>query len=554
MKERLLERDVVLGYHSEQGIRSKFVCFSSFRDWISKLWKQLRNLISVCWEFGRSDTRKAIFSAKMGLALTVISLLIFWKDSDTDTSRYSVWAIITVPLVFEFSIGETLNRGLNRALGTMIGGGLALGIAELSILTGRFEELFILLSIFIAGFLATFMKFYPTLKPYEYGFRIFMLTYSIIMVSCYETREFIHMAVARSLLIALGASVSLVVNICIYPIWSGEELHNLVVVLMGIFNVSNMRGFLRKILTYQASDDPLYKDYRTAVESASQEENLGGFATWEPPHGPYKMMRYPWKNYIKVSGALRHSAFMVMALHGCLLSEIQAPPERRQVFSAELLRVGIEGAKVLRELGNKVKAMVKLNPGDILFVVHEAAEELQKKIDRQSYLLVNSDCWEIGNRTVIIKDAKADLNTMQDEGKPLAAKSTSEEVLDLGPPALSKNWSVNNSSNMIYNSYTQPEGSPETKFQKHPLWPPRQSFRSDGVPSEVESQTYESASALSLATFASLLIEFVARLQNVVDSFEELSEVAKFKESVSEPGLERVGFWTRLSRCLRFSE
>lgn len=73
------------------------------------------------------------------------------------------------------------------------------------------------------------MKFYPTLKPYEYGFRIFMLTYSIIMVSCYETREFIHMAVARSLLIALGASVSLVVNICIYPIWSGEELHNLVV-------------------------------------------------------------------------------------------------------------------------------------------------------------------------------------------------------------------------------------------------------------------------------------------------------------------------------------
>lgn len=193
---------------------------------------------------------------------------------------------------------------------------------------------------------------------------------------------------------------------------------------------------------------------------------------------------------------------------------------------------------------------MKLNPGDILLVVHEAAEELQKKIDRQSYLLVNSDCWEIGNRTVIIQDAKADLNAMQDDRKPLAAKSTSEEVLDLGPPSLSKNWGVN----MISNSYTQLEGSPETKFQKHPLWPPRQSFRSDGASSEVESQTYESASALSLATFASLLIEFVARLENVVDSFEELSEVANFKESVSEPGLERIGFWTRLSRCLRFSE
>ena len=53
--------------------------------------------------------------------------------------------------------------------------------------------------------------------------------------------------------------------------------------------------------------------------------------------------------------------------------------------------MGREGAKVLRELGNNVKAMTKLRSSDILHEVHLAAEELQRKIDGKSYLLVNTE-------------------------------------------------------------------------------------------------------------------------------------------------------------------
>lgn len=80
----------------------------------------------------------------------------------------------------------------------------------------------------LPGFCVTFAKLYPKLKPYEYGFRVFLITYCLITISGYHTREFIHTATNRFLFIAFGAAVALVVNICIYPIWAGEDLHNLV--------------------------------------------------------------------------------------------------------------------------------------------------------------------------------------------------------------------------------------------------------------------------------------------------------------------------------------
>ncbi|XVF53928.1 hypothetical protein PTKIN_Ptkin05aG0139600 [Pterospermum kingtungense] len=535
-------------------------------DRVSGFLKEVQDVAGKAWQMGISDPRKIIFSAKMGLALMLISLLIFFKQPIKELSDHSVWAILTVVVVFEFSIGATLSKGFNRGLGTLSAGGLALGMAELSQLAGQWEEVVIVISIFIIGFFSTYAKLYPTMKPYEYGFRVFVLTYCFVTVSGYKTGEFIHTAVTRFLLIALGASVSLVVNICIYPIWAGEDLHNLVA--KNFLTVANslegcVKGYLNcveyervpsKILTYQASDDPVYSGYRSAVESTSQEEALLGFAIWEPPHGPYRSLVYPWKSYAKLSGALRHCAFMVMALHGCILSEIQAPPERRQVFHHELQRVGAEGARVLRELGNKVKKMEKLGPVDILFELHEAAEELQNKVDRKSYLLVNAESWEIGNRPQLQAEPHDLLNLDNNEHKVLGYKSLSEAVLDLRSVTIPDSWD-SLKTNVGMNPRVPPDAPSEDLFKKQISMPARTSFPANAAQFLEESKTYENASALSLATFTSLLIEFVARMQNVVDSFEELGEKANFKEPDELPAAatrEPISLWSRLFRCLKF--
>ncbi|KAG7940794.1 hypothetical protein I3843_16G004300 [Carya illinoinensis] len=199
--------------------------------------------------------------------------------------------------------------------------------------------------------------------------------------------------------------------------------------------------------------------------------------------------------------------------------------QRRERFSSELQRVGTEGAKVLLELGSKVEKLEKLSPKDILFEVHEAAEELQMKIDRKSYLLVNS---ELGRcrRAKEFEDPQNLIDVKDNENKGLVINSLSETRDGQNP-----NISVEPSMTHWISS--------ESVLKKPVSWP-QLSFTGDTMLNEQESRL-----------FSSLLIEFVARLQNLVDEFEELSKKANFKEPLdpSNQPKEAVGFCTRLFRC-----
>jgi paraquat-inducible protein B len=183
--------------------------------------------------------------------------------------------------------------------------------------------------------------------------------------------------------------------------------------------------------------------------------------------------------------------------------------------------VGREGAKVLQELGHKVKTMTKLSSSDILSQVHFATEELQKKIDEKSYLLVNTERWDTSKQAQGIKEAM--------NGASLTEKENKNEVMNIVDQNL-----VHQSKSFCANSLLRRLDSSES-FKSLQSWPARRSFHPNLPIEDEESTTYESASELSLVTFASLLIEFVARLKNAVNAFEELSDKANFKDPVEEP-------------------
>lgn len=78
----------------------------SLLDRITKSWEDAQEFMVKVYEMGRSDPRQIIFAVKSGLALAFVSVLIFFKEPLTYISQHSIWAILTVIVVFEFSIGN----------------------------------------------------------------------------------------------------------------------------------------------------------------------------------------------------------------------------------------------------------------------------------------------------------------------------------------------------------------------------------------------------------------------------------------------------------------
>lgn len=69
------------------------------------------------------------------------------------------------------------------------------------------------------------MKLWPSLVPYEYGFRVILFTFCLIIVSGYRMGNPITTAMDRLYSIAIGGFVAVSVNVLIFPIWAGEQLH-----------------------------------------------------------------------------------------------------------------------------------------------------------------------------------------------------------------------------------------------------------------------------------------------------------------------------------------
>lgn len=484
------------------------------------------------WELLTKEPAKTIHAFKMGLALSLAFLLVLLDAAYALFGSHAIWAIMTVIVVFELTIGATLSKGLNRGVGTLLAGLLAVVIGELAGLSeGIINPIIIGSSAFVIGGVVTFGKLWPTMKLYEYGFRTFLITFSYIMVAEYTQGDPVSTAVNRFFIIILGAVIGICVNIFVLPLWAGDELHEFIsknfdslADSLQVCVNEYLRGIVlqrvpSKIMMGLAADDPVYKGYRSTLISATKEESLATFASWEPPHGRFQIFKYPWQNYVKVGAILRHCTYSVVALHACLRSAIQAPLSVRALFKDELHELGEECAQVLRKLGKQVYHMQKCDHATILDGVRRAVARLQQSLYLHSYLLVRP---ETG---ILEKNFMAEL--------PLSVipeiKQSGEEDEETGGCFQTD---TTTKLGMAYHHDGVSESS-RKYYRKLHSWPYRPvddfDFAKDSV-FEQKVRVLESASALSLGTFATLLVEVAMRLDYLAEAVEELGELARFPQ------------------------
>ncbi|GAB2220891.1 hypothetical protein Droror1_Dr00012049 [Drosera rotundifolia] len=495
------------------------------------------SLIQIVCIFCKEDVNRVIFSLKVGLAVFLVALLILIQAPYEVFGANIIWSIITVAVMFEYTVGMTFNRGFNRALGSLFAGILAICTIQLALCMGEIAEPIVIgVSIFLVGVATSFLKLWPSLVQYEYGFRVVLFTFCLIIVSGYRMGNPIRTAMDRLYSIAMGGFVAVFVNTLILPIWAGEQLHK---ELIKSFEAvaDSLEECVRKYLEDDGSDgskvttalfdefldEPAYKQCLITVNASTKLETLANAAKWEPPHGKFNQFFYPWSEYVKVGSVLRYCAYEVMALHGVLHSEIQAPHNLRLTFQSEIHDAASQAAELVRSLGKDIGNMKRSLQSTSLKRVHSLTDRLQHAINVHSYLLTS------------IFEPPPDGSSPYPQPKLLdvhIAIIGPDQDLDSETPVPLHESSTQRTVLQRTDSYHDMMRKQSRRLHS---WPSREldSFKEEGGATEdllLRMRAVERTTSLSVATFASLLIEFVARLDHLVEAVEDLSRLAKFKD------------------------
>ncbi|CAN6247885.1 unnamed protein product [Urochloa humidicola] len=366
-----------------------------------RLWLSAVRFAGKVGQIARDDPRRVAHSLKVGLALTLVSVLYYVTPLFNGFGGSAMWAVLTVVIVMEFTVGATLSKGLNRALATLVASSLAIGAHELASLivptSERAEFILLVVFVFVVASAATFSRFIPEIKArFDYGVSIFILTFSLVAVSSYRVEELRPLALQRISTIFVGVAICLGTTILVCPVWAGEDLHKL-----AASNLDKLADFLEGMETECFGENARSgnlegKDFlhahNSVVSSKDKEDSLCTLAKWEPIHGKFRF-RHPWSEYKNLGTLCRQcaSTMEAFASYVVILTKYkyhEANPELCVKVQTACAQTIFHSARTLRELSSAVRSMTTPSPSNNdLSVAMKAANGCRNELMEDAALL-----------------------------------------------------------------------------------------------------------------------------------------------------------------------
>lgn len=255
----------------------------------------------------------------------------------TDTGG---WAIITVLVLMQQTVGATMAKTANRCCGTILAGA---GAVCAGVITQQFppnfKAPFVALCLFSCTFFLVYKGTAPEWKTWQYALLLGNLTFAFLLILAY--REDFMVSLMRIVMIVIGAVVALLVSLMPPRVTASQQLE--ITVRECLIEVSVavqacvqtlLQGRRLHSLTTIDRDpsmgDPAYAAFKKVVVARASIEATADAAAWETYHNSKS------NNYLDIAVNTRRVVYTVIALDTMLRVEPPEPLHLPAAFSSTL--------------------------------------------------------------------------------------------------------------------------------------------------------------------------------------------------------------------------
>ena len=155
----------------------------------------------------------------------------------------------------------------------------------------------------------------------------------------------------------MGIAISFFTSILVFPVWAGDDLHNL-----AAGNIEKLVSFLQGFGEALEGKKSFSHSHKSVLNSKPTGDALSNLARWELPHGQFGF-HHPWGQYLKIGDRSRHCTYLMEALNAYMaLNQVKFDKKLTEAY----LELSMEAGKASSEIALAVWSMTMSSAASML--------------------------------------------------------------------------------------------------------------------------------------------------------------------------------------------